>query len=159
MCMFSMQHLWNPCEVFLFLKAKHKTNRGSYLQFCSNEQLWMKYKNCAWREVWPADQERWFYHSILLSWDSTWGVLSSSGAPSTGGDGVVESGPEEGSEYDQRAGAPPLWGQAERTGALQPGEERLREDLLAAFQYLKGAYRKADERLFRKTCNVRGKWF
>jgi len=32
--------------------------------------------------------------------------------------------PEEGHENDPRAGAPLLWGQAERVGADQPGEEK-----------------------------------
>jgi len=32
--------------------------------------------------------------------------------------GDVGLGPEEGREDDQKAGAPPLWGQAERAGAL-----------------------------------------
>ncbi len=40
------------------------------------------------------------------------------------GHGAVGAGPEEGHEDDQKAGAPPLWGQAERTRALQPGEEK-----------------------------------
>ena len=43
----------------------------------------------------------------------------------------------------QTAGAPPLQGQAERAGALQPGEEKAPRRLTVAFQYLKGAYRKA----------------
>ena len=34
----------------------------------------------------------------------------------------VEAGPEEGHKDDQRARAPPLQGQAERVGALQPRE-------------------------------------
>ena len=37
---------------------------------------------------------------------------------------MVGAGPEEGHEDDQRAGAPPLQGQAERAGALQPREEK-----------------------------------
>jgi len=41
--------------------------------------------------------------------------------------------------YNQRAGTPALSGQAERTGALG--------NLIAAFQYLKEAYRKAEEEL------------
>ena len=32
--------------------------------------------------------------------------------------------PEEVHEDDQRSGAPPLRGQAERTGAFQPGEDK-----------------------------------
>ena len=34
-------------------------------------------------------------------------------------------GPEEGHEDDQRAGAPLLWRQAEGSGLIQPGEEKV----------------------------------
>ena len=54
------------------------------------------------------------------------------------GHGAVGAGPEEGHKDDQRAGAPPQWGQADRIGALQP-EEGLQGDLIEDFQYL-GAY-------------------
>jgi len=45
----------------------------------------------------------------------------------------------------------------ERVGAVQPGEEkrRLRGDLIAAFQYLKGAYQKVGEGLFTRACSDR----
>lgn len=33
-------------------------------------------------------------------------------------------GPDKGHEDDERAEAPPLWGQVERFGDLQPGEEK-----------------------------------
>ena len=36
----------------------------------------------------------------------------------------MEPGPKEGHEDDQRAGAPPLQGQAEIARTLQPGEEK-----------------------------------
>jgi len=65
---------------------------------------------------------------------------------------------------DQRAGAPPLQGQAERAGALQPGEEKALGDLIAAFQYLEGASGqgvKAGEVLLIRKCSnrMKGKWF
>jgi len=44
--------------------------------------------------------------------------------PAQEGHGAVGAGPEEGYEDDQRAGAPLLWGEAERAGALQPGEKK-----------------------------------
>ena len=51
---------------------------------------------------------------------------------------------------DQRAEAPPLWGQAERARSFQPGEQKALVDLIAACQYLQGAYRKAGKGLFNK---------
>ena len=38
--------------------------------------------------------------------------------------GAVGAGPEEGHKNDQKDGTPPLWGEAERFGAVQPGEEQ-----------------------------------
>ena len=38
--------------------------------------------------------------------------------------GPVGAGPEEEHKNDQRAGAPLLWGKAERVGVFQPGEEK-----------------------------------
>ena len=58
-------------------------------------------------------------------------------------------GPEEGHKDDQKDGAPPLLGGAERAGAFQPGE-----DLTEALQYLKRAHRKAGEGL-RRACSDR----
>ena len=46
-----------------------------------------------------------------------------------------------------------LWGQAESAGAVQPGDEKRRGDLIATFQYLKGSYRKEQDSLFSR---VRG---
>lgn len=70
-------------------------------------------------------------------------------------------GPEEVHEIDQRAEAPPPQAQAERAGALQHGEEKAPAGVpVVAFQYLRGAYRKAGEKLFiRVYCNrKRGRW-
>lgn len=39
---------------------------------------------------------------------------------------------------------------SERTGFVQPGKEKLWGDLIAALQYLKGAYSKGEERLLQE---------
>ena len=52
-------------------------------------------------------------------------------------------------------GTPLLQGQAERAGAVQPGDEKRRGDLIATFQYLKGSYRKEGDRLFSRVCGDR----
>ncbi len=62
-------------------------------------------------------------------------------------------GLEEDHKDYQRAGVPPLQGQAERVGAPQPGQEKTPQALIAAFQYLKVAYRKAGEGLFIRKCS------
>ena len=53
--------------------------------------------------------------------------------------GAVGTGPEEGHRNDPRVGAPLLWGKAERVGAVQPGEEKAKEQLIVAFSYLNRA--------------------
>ena len=40
------------------------------------------------------------------------------------GCGAIGESPEKGNKNDPRDGTPPLQGQAERTGAVQPGEEK-----------------------------------
>jgi len=63
--------------------------------------------------------------------------------------------PEEGHEDDQRAGAPPLQGQAERAGTLQPGEEKAPQRPYRGLPVPEGAYRKAREGLFIRACSDR----
>ena len=53
------------------------------------------------------------------------------------------------------AGAATLRGQAERSETLQPREEKTPGNLIVACQYLKGAYRKTGEGLFRGACSHR----
>ncbi|KAK4830516.1 hypothetical protein QYF61_011458 [Mycteria americana] len=62
------------------------------------------------------------------------------------GHGPVGASPEEGHKNDLRDGAPLLRGQADLE------KRRLWGDLIAGFQYLKGAYRKDGDRLFSKVC-------
>ena len=77
--------------------------------------------------------------------------------PMQEGHGVVGPGAEEGLRDDQRAGTPPLREQAERAVALHPGEEKTLRRPYRGFEYLKGAYRKAEEGLFIRACSDRKK--
>ena len=72
--------------------------------------------------------------------------------------GPVGEGSEESHKNDQRAGASLLRGERLRElGLFSLEKTRLPGDLLAAFQYLKGAYRKDGENIFEKACCDRTK--
>jgi len=64
---------------------------------------------------------------------------------------ICWSGLEEGHEHHQRAGAPPLWGQAERAGGIS-GREKAPGGPLPVPE---GAYKKAGKGLFIKPCSDR----
>ena len=64
-------------------------------------------------------------------------------------------GPEEGHEDHQRAGVPLYKGRLRELGLFSLEKRRLRSDLIAAFKYLKGAYRKHGEGLFTRVCSDR----
>lgn len=56
----------------------------------------------------------------------------------------------------KKDGAPLQKGKAKRIGIVQPGKKKvLQEDLIVAFWYTKGAYKKHGERLFRRACSDR----
>jgi len=76
------------------------------------------------REAWPAGRGRCLCPATC-SYEAPPGVLRP--APESSAQerhGPVGTGPEEGQKNDQRSGTPLLRGQAERVGAVQPGEEK-----------------------------------
>ena len=79
------------------------------------------------------------------------------------GCGVIDTGkiwiccgPEEDHKNDPRDSTPPLRGQAERTGAVQPGEEKAPGRSENSLSVSKGGYKIEGDRLFRQD---KGKWF
>ena len=104
------------------------------------------------KAAWPAGRGRGFCHSTALWWDPTWSPVSSSGALSTGKSWTCWSGSR---------GGPQKWSEGWSTSPMRKGWEswgcsawkrRLWGDLIAAFQYLKGPYRKDGDRLFGRAC-------
>ena len=86
---------------------------------------------------------------LLCSCEVSSGVLHPNlRPPAQEGCGALGVGPENGHRNNQRAGAPLIWGQAEGAGLVQPEEEKVQRDVIAAFQYIKGAYKWEDNQLF-----------
>ena len=71
------------------------------------------------KEAWPAGHGRWSCTTAQHWWGLTWSTASRCGVLSTVGVCL-----QEGHKNDQRDGTPLLWGQAERAGAAQPGQEK-----------------------------------
>ena len=71
------------------------------------------------------------------------------------GHGPVGAGPEEDDNSDPRAGTPLLQENAERVGAVQPGEEKAVGRLYCGLSVPEGACEKAGEGLFTKACSDR----
>jgi len=69
--------------------------------------------------------------------------------------GPVGAAPEEGHKNDPRAGAPLLWGKAERVGAVQPGEEKALGRPYCGISEHKGGYSKAGGKHFSRACSDR----
>ena len=75
--------------------------------------------------------------------------------PPAQGHGVAGAGPEEGHKDDERAGGPPHEDRLRELELFSLEKRRLREDLTAAYQYLKGAYRNAGKGFFVRACSDR----
>ena len=90
--------------------------------------------------------------ATLLWWELTWSLASSSGALSTGKTWTC---------WSRSRGGPQKWSEGWNISPMRKGWEswglkkRLWGDLIAAFQYLKGAYKKDRERLFTRVCSDR----
>ncbi|XP_051633419.1 translation initiation factor IF-2-like [Manacus candei] len=93
---------------------------------------------------------------LLCSGESPAGALHPAPGPSAQeGHGPVGASPKEGHEVDKRIGAPPLRRQAEKVGAVQPGEGKVVWGLMATFQYPKGPPSGGKpERLFIRNCVI-----
>ena len=112
---------------------------------CSPAVSW-----AASKAVWPAGRGRGFCPSAPLWWDPTGSPASSSGALNTGETWTCWSGSRGGHKNDQGAGTPLLWGQAERVGAVQPGEEKALGRLCDSLPVPEAACKKAGEGFFYK---------
>ncbi|KAK4825521.1 hypothetical protein QYF61_000034 [Mycteria americana] len=69
--------------------------------------------------------------------------------------GPVGAGPEKGHKNDQRLEQLSYEGRLRELGLFSLEKRRLQGDLIAAFQYLKGAYKKDGDRLFNRACSDR----
>ena len=69
--------------------------------------------------------------------------------------GTVGEGPEEGHKDDQGTGAPPHEDRLKELGLFSLEKGGLRGDLIAAFQYLKGAYKQEGNQLFERVSDSR----
>ena len=110
-----------------------------------------KYPQYADRNKFMKTRERqtlWFHpdnlttktHTYILSTRRTW---------------TCQSRARRGDKNDPSAGAPLLWGNAKRPGAVQPGEEKAPSWPYSSHPVPEGAYKKAREGLFTRACRDR----
>ena len=98
----------------------------------------------------------------LCSLETSPGVLCPALEPSAQeGHGPVGVGPDEGHKDDKRLEYVSHEDRLRELGLFIPEKRRLWRDLIAAFQYLKRAYKKGGHRLFSRTCcnGTRGNGF
>jgi len=76
------------------------------------------------KEAWLAGQGRRSCPSTLHWWYLTWSTVFRCGVLSTGETWTCGVHPKEGHKNHPRDGTPSPWVQAERAGAVQPGEEK-----------------------------------
>jgi len=95
---------------------------------------------------------------VILPLCSTLGVLRPALEPSAQeGHGPVGAGPEEATKMIQGLEQLCCEYRLRELGLFSLGKRRLRGDLRAAFQYLKGGYRKDGDNLFSKACCERAR--
>jgi len=66
--------------------------------------------------------------------------------------GPVGAGPEEGHKNDQRDGTPLLQGEAERVGAVRPGEEKAPGTPYCSLSVFKGGLEERWRQIFSRAC-------
>lgn len=115
---------------------KWKTGHDLAICACSLEgQLY------TWlHEVWSVGQVKSFSSSTLLCSDLIWSTESCSEVPSTRQAWICNSGFREELQSGQRDETLLLWKQDEELGLFSTKKQRLWENLIAVFQYLKRAY-------------------